>query len=292
MREPVPPELVDMVVDHVGSGHKRVCRPPPEHHACETAAIAYQTLKNCALVAKSWTPRSRKNLFKDVAFTVNREEGTHDLVLPSEALLELVKSLAIYVAPQSRRRGTITLYLLRAFSMCPLQSLQIDGGLFSLTSRPRLRACFNALSGRLSDLTFRFCFFEPEPLRDILAIQNTEANITFLGCDQYHPEDPARININWQLVNHCEDRMLCVMGSDEKLSEDFLIDLSELSVLFSRLEVDFYEDGELPGATQYLVDASAGVVTFLKVNVISSMLSLWIWIAMSHVDSRTSPAAR
>ena len=92
--------------------------------------------------------------------------------------------------------------------------------------------------------------------------------------DQDHPEDPARNNINWQPVDHDPNRILCVMGGEEKPSEEFLIDLSELSVRFSQLDVDFYEDGEFYDATQSLIDASAGVVTFLRVNVISSTLPL------------------
>ena len=295
MHEPVPPELVDMVIDHVGSGHRWVRRPPLEgDRACKAAAVTYGTLKNCALVARSWTHRSHKNLFKDIMFTVDEKEEIGDLVLPSAASLKLVETLAIYLAPENPNRGLITLHLLSAFSVCPLESLQIEGGLFTLGRRPALRACFNDIvSGQLLDLTFRFCFFEPEPLRDILAIENTDASITFLGCDQDHPEDPARDNIDWQPVQHDADRTLCVMGGEEKPSEEFLIDLSELSVQFSRLDVDFYEDGDLPGATQCLIDANAGVVSFLRVNVISNMSSTlppWIQILLSLADYRTSPA--
>ena len=256
-----------------GSGRCRpVCRPLEADRACET----YQALKNCALVSKSWTLSSHKSLFKDIVFNVNERERTRDLVLPSKTSLRLVKSLVIDVAPQSRRRGSITLHLLKAFSACPLGSLHIEGGSFSLRRRPTLRACFDTLSGRLSDLVFRFCLFEPEPLRDILAIQNTEANITFLACDQHHPDDPARNNIIWRPVNQGPSRTLCVMGVDDMPCDDFLIDLSRLSVLFSRLEVDFYEDGERSDATQNLIDVSAGVVSFLMVNVISSTLPPWI----------------
>ena len=288
MRQPVPPELVDMVIDHVGRGFS-VCRPlEPEDRACGT----YQTLKNCALVAKSWTLRSHKNLFNDIVFTVDERESTPHLVLPSLPSLVFVKFLAIHVAPQNRRRGSITLRLLTAFSVCPLESLHIQGGSFPLRNRLALGPCFSALAGQLLDLTFRFCFFEAEPLRDILAIQNTKADITFLGCDQYHTEDDAQNNTIWQPVNHDPNRTLCVMGGDEKPSEDFLIDLSGLSVLFARLDVDFYEDGGFPDATQRLIDASAGVVLFLKVNVISSTLPLWIKSSLPPVDPQTSPSAR
>ena len=268
MCRPVPPELVDTIIGHVGSGNGPVCRPLKADDACET----YQALKNCALVSKSWTYCSRKNLFKAIVFSVDEGERIRDLVLPPEASLRVVKSLVIDVAPQGRRQGSTTLHLLEAFSACPLESLHIEGGSFSLNRRLAFRACFDTLSGQLSDLVFRFCLFEPEPLRDILAIQNTEANITFLACDQHHPDDPARNNIIWQLVNQTPNRTLCVMGGDDKSCNDFLIDLSELSVLFSRLEVDFYEDGECPDATQNLINANAGVVSFLKMNVISSTL--------------------
>ena len=261
-----------MIIDHVGRGNRPICRPLEADRACET----YQALKTCALVSKSWTLSSHKSLFKDIVFNVNERERTRDLVLPSKTSLRLVKSLVIDVAPQSRRRGSITSHLLKAFSACPLESLHIEGGSFSLRRRPTLRACFDTLSGRLSDLVFRFCLFEPEPLRDILAIQNTEANITFLACDQHHPDDPARNNIIWRPVNQGPSRTLCVTGVDDKPCDDFLIDLSRLSVLFSRLEVDFYEDGEWSDATQNLIDVSAGVVSFLMVNVISSTLPPWI----------------
>lgn len=283
MYDPVPPELVDMIIDHVGSGHRQVRRPPlEEDRVCKTATIVYKTLKNCALVARSWTPRSHKNLFHNVVFTVGEKERTRDLVLPSAVSLKFVEFLAIRVAPLSRRRGSITSHLLTAFSVSPLESLHIEGGLFPLTRRPALRACFDALSGQLLDLTFRFCLFEPEPLRDIVAMRNTDATITFLGCDQDLPEDPARNDTNWELVKHNADRMLCVMGGDEKPSEEFLIDLSELSVQFCRLDVDFYEDGEFTDATQCLIDANAGAVSFLRVNIISNALStLPPWIAFS-----------
>lgn len=288
MCQPVPPELVDAIIDYVGRGNGPVCRPLEAGHACET----YQTLKSCALVSKSWTLPSRKNLFKNIVFSVDEGERPRDLVLPSKASLRLVKSLVINVAPRSRRRGSMTLHLLKAFSTCPLESLHIDGGLFPLSGRPVLRACFDVFSGRLLDLVFRFCFFEPEPLRDILAIQNTAANITFLACDQHHPDDPVRSSIVWPLVHQGPSRVLCVMGVDDKPCDDFLIDLPELSVLFSRLDVDFYEDGECPDATQNLIDASSAVVSFLKVNVISSTSPPWIRFPLSPVDSGTSGTAR
>jgi len=259
----VSPELVDMVIDHVGNGH-RSFRPV----TYETATIAYETLKNCALVARSWTYRSHKNLFKAIVLRVRAGEGIRDLVLPPEALLKFVNSLEILVH-QGPHRGAITLHLLTAFSVCPLKSLLVSGGLFSLGGRSALSACFNDLSGELLDLTFRFCLFEPEPLRDILAIHNTDASITFFSCDQELLDDPIRNSINWQPVQHKTNRMLCVMGSQDEPNEEFLIDLSELSVQFSRLEVDFYEDGHFPVATQSLIDASAAVVSFLKINVIS-----------------------
>jgi len=82
------------------------------------------------------------------------------------------------------------------------------------------------------------------------------------------------------------------MGGDDKPCDDFLIDLSALSVLFSRLDVDFYEDGEWSDATQNLIDASAGVVSFLRVNVISSTLPPGIGFPLSLVNPRPSGAAR
>lgn len=275
MHEPVPPELVDMIIDKVGGGHMWVRRPSLEEgRASEAAAITHGTLKNCALVARSWTHRSRKRLFNNIGFTIDEEEGIRDLVLPSADSLKLVEFLTIYLAPKNLNRDSIILHLLTAFSVCPLESLHIEGGLFTLGKRSELHACFDALvSSQLLDLTFRFCSFEPEPLRDILAIENTGASITFLACDQDHPEDPTRDNINWQSVRHHAGRMLCVMGSDEKPSEQFLIDLSVLSVQSSRLDVDFFEDGDLPDATQRLIDANAGVVSFLRVNMISYMNS-------------------
>ena len=288
MHEPVPPELVDMIIDNVGSGHKWVRRPPLEEDCtCITVATTYETLKNCALVARSWTYRSHKNLFKGIVFVVDEGEEVHDLVLPSPASLEFVESLAIYLTPQVQHRGSITLHLLKAFSVCPLKSLQIEGGIFSLDRRSGLRACFDALSGHLLGLTFRFCLFEPEPLRDILAIENTDANIMFLGCDQDYSEDPARNGIDWQPVQHNMGRSLCVMGGEDKPSEEFLIDLSMLSVQFARLEVDFYEDGEFIDATQSLINANAGMVSFLKLNVISDMSSTslsWTQTLLSFVD--------
>jgi hypothetical protein len=65
------------------------------------------------------------------------------------------------------------------------------------------------------------------------------------------------------------------MGGEDEPSENFLVDLSALSVLFTRLEVDFYEDGEVADATQRLIDANAGALSFLKVNVFSSTLPPW-----------------
>lgn len=213
------------------------------------------------------------NLFKEIVLNVGGEEEISDLVLPPPASLQFVQFLEIYVALTNPQRGPITLYLLTAFSACPLEFLQIDGGLFSLNGRSALRSCFDALSGRLLGITFRFCLFDPEPLRDILAIQDTEANLMFLSCDQDHPDDPARKDVNWEPVLHVTRRKLCVMGSEEKPSEEFFVDLSELSVGFRQLEVDLYEDGVLVGATQCLIDANAGAMSFLKLNMVSDTFS-------------------
>ena len=299
MREPVPPELVDMIIDQVGSGRQTgrrgIRRPPLEgDRDWKLTIVAREALESCALVAKSWTYRSHKNLFKVVTITVDDNEEIPNLLLPSAASLKFVELLVISVAPQNLHRGPITLHLLSAFSVCPLESLRIYGGLFSLSGRPALRDCFDSLSGQLLDVSFFFCSFELEPLRDILAAENTDVNIMFFSCDQDHPEDPARNNVDWQPVYHNADRTLCVMGSDEKPSEEFLIDLSELSVQFSRLEVDFYEDGEIPDATQCLIDANAGAVSFLKVNIISNASGTFLpRIEFSaSVDSQSSPPAR
>ena len=35
---------------------------------------------------------------------------------------------------------------------------------------------------------------------------------------------------------------------------------------------DVYEDGYLPGTTQQVIDVNAGMLSFLKINIISSML--------------------
>ncbi|KAF9781871.1 hypothetical protein BJ322DRAFT_250187 [Thelephora terrestris] len=277
MPEAVPQELVEMIVDDVGRGRGRVHRPPLKLKEGSSVPnpdiVVYETLKNCALVARSWTHRSQMNLFKGVVFAVNEEEGIHDLPLPSAASLGFIKFLEIAVAPENPHRGPITSYLLSVFSVCPLETLQIDRGLFSLGARPALFASFNALSGLLSDITFRFCLFEPEPLHDILSIQDTMANVTFLGCDQDHPGDPSRQDINWEPIYHSEDRTFSVIGGDGNASEEFMLDLSGLSVSFGRLEVDFYEDGEWLDATQCLIDASAGTLSFLRLNVISDSFS-------------------
>ena len=269
MHEPIPQELVDMIIDDVGGGRGRVHRPPLKGDDHASDVITYEALKSCALVARSWTHRSRMNLFEEIVLKVDGEEGISDLVLPPPASLQFVKFLEIYLNPSSPHRDPMTMYLLSAFSACPLEFLQIDGGLFSLSGRPALQAFFDALSGRLLGITFRFCIFEPEPLRDILSIQDTKANVMFLGCDQEHPDDPAREDVDWELVCHTPRRKLCVMGTEERPSEEFLIDLSELSVVFFRLEVDFYESGELVDATQRLIDANSGALSFLKLNVIS-----------------------
>jgi hypothetical protein len=295
MHEPVPQELVDMIIDDVGGGHGRIHRPHLGGGCDRLDGITYETLKNCALVARSWTYRSHKRLFEEVVLNVDAEEGLYDLVLPSSASLQFVKFLEIYVNPANPHRGLITLYLLTVFSACPLEFLQIDGGLFSFSGRHAIHACFDALSGRLLDINFRFCLFEPEPLRDILSIGDTRANIMFLGCEQDHTDDPARKDLIWEPFYHISYRKLCVMGTEEKPSEEFLVDLSDLSVQFRQLEVDFYEDGELADATQQLIDANAGAMLFLKLNVLSktfSTLSPSIYLLLRPVDPQTSRRVR
>jgi hypothetical protein len=47
-----PQEIVDDIIDHFNSG------PPPENLQLQT----------CSLVSKSWVPRSRRSLFRDVSF--------------------------------------------------------------------------------------------------------------------------------------------------------------------------------------------------------------------------------
>ena len=279
-----------MIIDDVGGGRGLVHRPPlKEGRDRKADTISNETLRSCALVARSWTYRSRMNLFKEIVYTVDGEEGILGLPLPTSDALRFVKFLEIYIAPANPNRGPITLHLLSAFSLSPLEFLQIDGGLFSFTGRTLILACFSTLSGLLLTIDFRFCLFDPEPLRDILSISDTKANIMFLGCDQDHPEDPSREVINWEPVYHHPDRTLCVMGGEGKPSEEFLVDLSLLDVNFCRLEVDFYEDGEWVDATQSLIDACAGALLFLKLNVISSTSgtpSLWTNLLESSIDSK------
>jgi hypothetical protein len=294
--ENVPQELVDMIIDDVGRGRGRVHRPPLKGDAVRTAnVVANETLRSCALVSRSWTYRSHMNLFREIVYTVGEKEEIHNLGFPSAASLRFVKFLELYIAPVNAARGLITLHLLSVFSLCPIEFLQIDGGLFSLSGCLGLLDCFNALSGRLLDITFRFCLFDPEPLRYILAMQDAEFDLMFLGCDQDHPDDPSREGIAWEPVYRDPSRTLCVMGGEEKPSEEFFVALSVLSVNFFRLEVDFYEDGELADATQSLIDASAATLLFFKLNVVSGISctsSLRFNSILSLVNSRTRRPAR
>ena len=263
-----------MIIDDVGSGHEWVHRSPLVGSRVDeeqAAACGIETLKNCALVARSWTYRSHKNLFNRIMFTVGEGEGIHGLVLPPAHSLKFVEYLEIDVASHDHHRGVITLYLLNNFSVCPLVSLDIKGGSFFLYGRSLILACLGALADKLFDLTFRFCRFDPEPLRDILATGNTSALLSFMGCEQ-NDVDAARTDIDWQPVLSFPARTLCVMGCDEDPNEKFLADLSVLSVQFGRLDVDFYEDGEYLDATQLLIDANAEKLWFLTVNIISDVI--------------------
>lgn len=261
-----------MIIDDVGSGHGWVHRPPLVGSSVdEGQAAAYGTLKNCALVARSWTYRSHKNLFNRIMFTAGEGEGMHDLALPPAHSLKFVEYLEIDVASQDHLRGPITLYLLNNFSVCPLASLDIKGGNFFLYGRSIILACLGALAEKLFDITFRFCRFDPEPLRDILAAENTSALISFMGCEQ-NDVDTARTDIDWQPVLCFPDKTLCVMGCDEDPNEKFLVDISVLSVQFGRLDVDFYEDGEYIDATEFLIDANAEKLRILTINIISDII--------------------
>ena len=222
------------------------------------------------MVARSWTDRSRMNLFREIEVNVDSERWTFDIQIPSSRyFFTFIKSLTIvFLDNDHADRGGITLHVLTMFSECPLESIEIEGGRFFLDKRSAIGAHFNLLSGRLLKIQFCLCLFDPEPLRDILSIKDLKADITFECCEQVHPDDPTREDVSWEPVYHPAPQMLCVTGgvymsSDEK---EFLVDLSKLSVKFPRLEVCFYQTGQLDDTTQRLIDANAEVMSFLKLR--------------------------
>ena len=66
------------------------------NYADEAEASTYDKLKNCNLVARSWTYHLHKNLF-EIMFTISKGEGIHNLVLPAANLLRSIKSLVMDV---------------------------------------------------------------------------------------------------------------------------------------------------------------------------------------------------
>ena len=168
MHRPVPQELVEMIIDYVGG-----CGHNLDH-------TTIQALENCAVVAKSWTHRSRTHLFKEIMVNVDSAGGFFNINYPSRYFLTLIKSLKmVFHNNDHPDRGGVTMHLLTMFSESPLESIQIEGGGFFLEERSAIRAHFDLLSGRLLKIAFSRCLFDPEPLRDILSIRNLKADITF-----------------------------------------------------------------------------------------------------------------
>ena len=220
--------------------------------------VARETLKNCALVAVAWADPSHKLLFRK---TVVRSSGVdHPPLLPRDRVLSLIKSLEIHVLCTNDDRGPTTTRLLKMFSSCQLESLYIQGGLFSPGDLTELRTCFGSLSGRLSSLSFHLCRFDSVLLQYILSIQKTRANVSFLRCAQ----DPPPKGIIWKFVRH-EAYWGCCVTDDQGTNQQFSVHLSKFSIGFRHLETDFFEDGD-SRTVQSLIETSAEVVTFLKLN--------------------------
>ena len=220
--------------------------------------VARETLKNCALVAVAWADPSHKLLFRK---TVVRSSGVdHPPLLPRDRVLSLIKSLEIHVLCTNDDRGPTTTRLLKMFSSCQLESLYIQGGLFSPGDLTELRTCFGSLSGRLSSLSFHLCRFDSVLLQYILSIQKTRANVSFLRCAQ----DPPPKGIIWKFVRH-EAYWGCCVTDDQGTNQQFSVHLSKFSIGFRHLETDFFEDGN-SRTVQSLIETSAEVVTFLKLN--------------------------
>ena len=231
-------EPVDEIIDQVGSGYR--------------------------------DGRSQKDLFGDISFRVGKLETPQSLVLPPRDSLELVEFLSICLAARSPYRVCLILHLSKELSTCTLESLYIEGASFPLRNRSALRTCFGALSGGLSSLEFTACYFDREPLRDILVIRDTKVNLTFMVYYQGGSDGPAQNNLHSESVNQGSARMLRVItGGGCEPNERFLTNLSKLSVLFSLLEVEVCECGKSPDTTQDLININAEV---LSVKVVSGTL--------------------
>ena len=69
-----------MIIDYVGGYGYNLDYP------------TYKALKNCAVVAQSWTHRSRRNLFREIKVNVRR---CSTIDYPPQYLSEFIKSLEV-----------------------------------------------------------------------------------------------------------------------------------------------------------------------------------------------------
>ena len=113
-----------------------------------------QTLVNCALVNKQWTPSSRYHLFSTVNIShTNAQEFIELLTSPHCTFLAILRGLDVHFVPGSQRWFTEFSRRLSLLDETTITSLEISGSNNTLI-RDEARLALSSFSNQVKDLSF------------------------------------------------------------------------------------------------------------------------------------------
>jgi len=256
----LPQELVDKVVDELGDAYRDLDRK-------KRRRTAGRALRACTLVSKNWTGRSRAHLFREI--TIRADED--DLFLtPPQSLIPHIKRLKIWMRNEYYRTF-LPRDLLKQFHRAPMTYLGISEGVLATAARGCIAQCVVALSATLQTVEFRSCSLTLHLILDILSAHPGLKRLHLTSCSLTPAKSGRSVVPSPGMRSEMPDLELGVFMHPLEGGHDRTVaTAAQIPNQFGRLDLDYVHCQDATNATNALIKASAGSLSFLQVHVISS----------------------
>jgi len=258
----LPQELVDKVIDELDDAYR-----DSGHDKCSDHRLsACKALHACTLVSKSWTSRSRAHLFREVKIRAD-EEGL--FLMPSQPLIPYIERLKIRMQCEYYQLFPSP-DLLAPFHTAPITYLGISEGVLATDARDCLVECVVALSATLKTVEFKSCSFTLQLILGILSAHPGLKRLHLTSC-RLEPTRSDRTVVPPGMRSEAPDLELGVFTHPLVGGHDLTVaTAAQLPNQFSRLDLDYIRCQGATNATNALIKASAGSLSFLQIYVVSS----------------------
>ena len=260
-----PLQLVNQVIDELGKAYRqnRDLFPLFPHQDGD----AYAALRECTLVSKKWTARSRSHMFKKIKIKGDKRTP---FISPPPFILPYVKGLEVYYGHQPTKSTSISDFL-KAFVTAPIECLLITGGDI-IEERACIQESIDAHSATLQTVEFQSFKLSAHNIVDVLLGRHRPKSLRLVDCvcERLPPPGQPLIADTPDPKAHPKavEMELSISGGDPfEGSADIVTMVARLPYRFSKLDVEHVVAGEgTTEATNALIKANAEVLSSLQVH--------------------------